>query len=340
MVNVLVIGATGYIGQALCHSLTTSSTHRVYGLARTPAKAAQLAQGEVIPVLGSLGDMSSILRLASIISVIPINVIVDVSSAKDHIPILLQTLVGNERRNLEVAREERYKIPRLGFIYTSGTWLHGSSREPKNDLFPVGVPESKDQPPELLDWRPELERQVLMASDFLDTMVVRPALVYGRSSDIWSPYFNILEQSAKSGDSTVSLSLDPKSRPALIHVDDVGSGLHAAVDKLPLISGTSVYPVFDLVSSDESMRDIMEAAAMMFGFEGEVVLRGAGGDLFNEAMSVTANLDSGRAKELLGWQPKKIGCVDMMGHCVESWLAFKHGDSGANRYHSIQGDGL
>jgi nucleoside-diphosphate-sugar epimerase len=329
MVNVLVLGATGHIGGALCHSLITSGSHRVYGLARSPEKARQLAQNEVIPVLGSL---SSAAGLVDVVYKLNINVIVDASSAKDEVPVFLQALVESEKIRLSVISSAGLKAPKLGFIYTSGTWVHGSSHVPKNDLYPVGMPENPDQPPTLLTYRPGLEREFLAASDVLDTMVVRAALVYGRSCDIWTTYFDMISKAASSGASSVSINLDPNSRPALVHVDDVGSGLHAAVDKLPLISGTGVYPVFDLATSKESMRDVLVAAAREMGFKGEVVLSGSGGDLFSQAMSVTGNINSGRAKELLGWQPKRTGFVESMDQVAGAWLAHKEDGNAAERY--------
>lgn len=329
MVNVLVFGATGHIGEALCHSLIQSGSHRVFGLARNPAKANQLARGEIIPILGSLSDVAG---LVNAVYKVHINVIVDVSSAKDDIPVFLQALVASERKRLAAARASHLKTPKLGFIYTSGTWVHGSSHVPKNDLYPVGLPEAPHQAPQLLSWRPVLEREVLAASEVLDTMVIRPALVYGRSCEIWTPYFDTISKAASSGASSVSVSLNPNSRPALVHVDDVGSGLHAAVNKLPLISGTGVYPVFDLLASKEGMHDIMVAAAREIGFKGEVVLSGTGGDLFSEAMTVSGNLSSGRAKELLGWQPKRPGLVESMDQVAGAWLAHINDPNAAGRY--------
>jgi shikimate 5-dehydrogenase len=43
MPNILILGATGYIGQAVAHALTSSGSHTVYGLARTPSKAKLLS---------------------------------------------------------------------------------------------------------------------------------------------------------------------------------------------------------------------------------------------------------------------------------------------------------
>jgi nucleoside-diphosphate-sugar epimerase len=129
------------------------------------------------------------------------------------------------------------KAAKLGFIYASGTWVHGSSTEPVNDLTPVGVELAPTQPPKLVAWRPPLEQEILAASDSLDVVIMRAALVYGGAGSIWTGLFLPQLEAAKAGVSTVSVKAEPDSMPGLIHVDDVASALHAAVDRLPLISG-------------------------------------------------------------------------------------------------------
>lgn len=312
MVNVLVVGATGYIGQALTQSLVRSGNHRVYGLARTPEKAESLIKDEVIPILGSISDNAELLRS---IEAFHINAVVDVSGADHESHLLLELLkpIGKNR----IATHN----PKLGFIYTSGTWVHGSSNAQVNDLTPVGEPNAPTQPAKLVAWRTKLEKEVLAASDVLDVMIVRPALVYGRSNAIWTSLLQPIYSAAQSGASTVSVATEPDSRPGLVHVDDVGSGLHCAVEKLALISGTGVHPVFDLQTSQESMKDIMDAAAKEFEFKGTVQLVGAREDLFAQAMSTSTNICSGRAKTILGWKPKRLGFVSQMDVSARSWVA-------------------
>lgn len=60
-------------------------------------------------------------------------------------------------------------------------------------------------------------------------------------------------------DETTRVALEPTSQPGLVHVDDWAEGLQCAIEKLPLISGTGVYPVFDLTTSQESMRNIFDS---------------------------------------------------------------------------------
>lgn len=108
----------------------------------------------------------------------------------------------------------------------------------------------------------------------------------------------------------------------LCHVDDAASGLQVAVERIALISGTGVYPVFDLITSVESMRIIFGAAAQILGFKGKVELVGAGEDEpFPEAMQRSFNGSSGRAKQILGWEPKRIGFAANMQVCAPAFVA-------------------
>ncbi|KAN0117768.1 NAD(P)-binding protein [Hyaloscypha variabilis] len=322
MPNILIIGATGYVGTALSQSLLRSGNHRIYGLARSPSKALSLSATEVTPILStSPSTLNSTLTTA--ISTHHIDIIIDVSGANQESASLLALVKQIGAARLEKAAQDGVTVvPKLGFIYCSGTWVHGSSNEIVNDLMPVGTKDSPTPPAELVAWRCELEREVLSARDVLDVMVVRPALVYGRSCAIWTGLFEPLFQAAKAGSGeVVKVAADEESRPGLVHVDDVAAGFHAAVDKLPIISGTGVYPVFDLQTSQESMRDILGAAAREMGFVGKVELAGAGEDLFAKAMCTTGNCSSGRAKTILGWTPRREGFVEGMGVFVKSWEA-------------------
>jgi nucleoside-diphosphate-sugar epimerase len=318
MPKILIIGATGYIGQTLALSLVRSGGHTVYGLARSPEKAKSLEALEIIPVKGSVSDSTTYLDL---IRSANIDIVVDTAGANIESKKILNDLLRVGAERLEEAKRAGIKMAKLGFIYTSGTWVHGSSTEPVNDLTPVGVPLAPTQPPKLVAWRPQLEQEILAASDVLDVVVMRAALVYGGAGSIWTGLFSPLLEAAKAGASTVSVKAKPDSMLGLVHVDDAASGLHAAVDKLPLISGTGVYPVFDLVTSQESMRLVLESAAKVLGFHGKVDMTEVENDYFAEAMSTSFNGNSDRAMQLLGWQPKRSGFVQRMDLYAKAWAA-------------------
>ena len=102
---------------------------------------------------------------------------------------------------------------------------------------------------------------------------------------------------------------------------DVASGFRCAIEKLELISGTGVHPVFDLVTSTEPISLIIKAAADAIGFQGEVKLVAEKDNVLGEAMATSINGDSSRAKQLLGWEPKKVGFVGLVDIYIGAWLA-------------------
>ncbi len=317
MPNILILGATGYIGSAVASSLVRSGSHTIYGLARTPQKASQLATQEIHPVLGSVDDSAAYL---SLVRSVPIDVVIDASGAMAAGSKILSDLRTVAKERLDQAAAAGIKVSKLGFVYTSGIWVHGSSPHPVTDLTPVGVAHAPSQPPKIVAWRPKLEQEIIGAPE-LDAVVIRPGLVYGRAGALWDAFLGPIAQAMKVGEKVLELKAETEGRPALIHVDDVATGIHAAVDKLPLLAGTGVYPVFDLVTSQESMREIFEAAARSLGYKGEVKLVGAGEDLFMQALSTTINASGSRAQELLGWKPRRIGFVKEMETFVKAWAA-------------------
>ena len=60
------------------------------------------------------------------------------------------------------------------------------------------------------------------------------------------------------------------------------------------------------------MRDVVEAAARVYGFKGKVELVGAGDDLFEQALGTEFKGSAARARQLLGWRAKKVGMVPDM----------------------------
>lgn len=264
-------------------------------------------------MLGSVRDSDAYVQL---IKTAHIDVVVDCAGANHESAKILADVRG--------AGEERLKEggAKLGFVYTSGTWVHGSSHERSSDLDPVGTEDAKTKPPRLVAWRPRMEKDVLGARDVLDAVVVRPALVYGKEHAIWGSFFGPVLEAAKSGkDEAVTIRLEPTSRPGLVHVDDVAEGLRCAIEKLPIISGTGVYPVFDLTTSQESMRDIFNSFGKAVDLEGSVeLMKPDEDDVFDEAMQTSYNGDSSRAEQLLGWFPRRRGFVAHMDVYAKAFM--------------------
>lgn len=85
-----------------------------------------------------------------------------------------------DRRVIETLRDRAWRASKSAFIYTSGVWVLGSSREPMDESAPVN-------PTPHVAWRAEHEPLVLEANGGgMRAIVVRPGIVYGGSDGIIS----------------------------------------------------------------------------------------------------------------------------------------------------------
>jgi len=305
MTKILLLGATGYIGKRLADRLVCSGQHTVYGIARSEAKAKKLALSEVTPIVCA-DPVNEPAGYMNVVRENHIDIIVDVADAHlDSTKFLNHAKqIGQERLNSYAT--SGIKGPKLGFIYCSGTWVHGSSDHPVNDLDVVG-PRAVTPPRPIVAWRVGLENAILSSSEILDIAILRPSLIYGHENTVWTPFILPLLQASRSGSSDpVTIPLQGDAKPSLIHVDDVASGFQKAIENLSLINSNSVYPVFDLLTSQERMSEIFTAMASAWGYKGECKLVGYGDDLLAEAMSTTMYGSSSRAKQLLGWEPTRV----------------------------------
>ncbi len=307
MPKVLVIGATGNLGSSLCSALLRSG-HTVYGLARNASKAKSLSMQEVLPVLGSVQDSSAYLSLINSAS---IDCVVDASGAMDGSYQLLTDLKKAGQARLDSAREENLPVPppqKLGFIYTSGMWVHGNSLEQVSDLDPVGTPSAKSPAANLVAWRPQLERDILASREVLDVAVLRPALMYGKTSSIWAILLAPILQAAQKKEGSTEVLYDPGCMQPLAHVEDVALGYVKMVEKVHVFAGTGVVPVFDLQTTWENMDVVLAEFARSVGFKGEVKAQDPfkTENVFAHAMSTSVKGDSSRARTLLGWEPMRL----------------------------------
>jgi nucleoside-diphosphate-sugar epimerase len=324
MPRVLVLGATGYLGQAVTSALVQSGLHRVYGLCRSSAKAHLLAAAEVTPVVCE-DPANSPEPYLSAITNFRINVVVDCTAAYGDSAKFLAQVKKLGQQHVEAFKANGIASPqKIGFIYVSGAWVHGDSRRPISDLDSVGTASAQTQPLDIVAWRPELERQVLAARDILDVLIVRPAMMHGRSSAGWGALFGPVFQAIAGKQTEIQVPAPSSSQSPVIHVDDVAAAIALGVGKIALLGGSGVYPIFDLVSSTENVRDIIEAfARAVQGEEAKVKLEfvGPGDNVYLKALGASVNYDSARARELLGWEPKRRGFVGEMDVYAAAWVA-------------------
>ncbi|QRV92434.1 NAD(P)-binding protein [Ceratobasidium sp. AG-Ba] len=328
MPRVIVIGATGYIGNALALSLVRSGNHVVWGIARTEEKARPLAVEEINPIICA-DPIKDGAVWHDVVRKHHIDVVVDCSPISPDILVLLDAVKKLGQERLETAAKEGVKFQKLGFVHVSGTWLHGDSKVMVSDTTPAGTPSAPSPALTISAARPGWEQIILKAQDVLDVIIIRPGLVYGRTSWVFSPVFQPILDAVRSGASTAQIPIYADAIPSFVHLEDVASGLHAAVDKLPLIAGTGVYPIFDLVTSHEPLRFIAEGAATALGLNAKVEFVGPGDNVFFQALTSSSNCDSSRARQLLGWVPKRVGMLPKIDVYARAWLANVEGASKA-----------
>ncbi|KAK2608639.1 hypothetical protein QQS21_002868 [Conoideocrella luteorostrata] len=327
MPRILVLGATGYLGTQITKALHQTGHHTVYGSTRSPSSARNLVRDEIIPII--LNDPANEPQpFIDAVHTNRIDVVIDATSAKGDSSKIIETVaqVGKERAQ-SYERQGIGSGPKLGYLYISGFWVHGETATEASDLDPVGLPTSQADPIDLVKWRPEIERQALATRPWLDVMILRPALTYGRASTIWAALFKPIFSAVKEGKQVAQLPVTLSARTSLVHVDDVAAAVSSAVTKLPLLAGSGTYPVFNLSSSIENMRDILEAFAAStnarYGSTAALQLDfvGPGDNLLFAALGSSVQVSSSRANQYLNWEPRRIGLVRRMDIFAQAWEA-------------------
>ncbi|KDQ52201.1 hypothetical protein JAAARDRAFT_50342 [Jaapia argillacea MUCL 33604] len=283
--KVLVLGASGFIGLPAAQALVRAG-HVVYGLTRSAAKAKELAAEEIIPIVGEVSDPSAWVQHTT------------------HLDVVIEAVGGMEIKSLSAvllsaissaAKAHRpVGSPKLTYIYTSGTWVHGDHRtEVVTDTTPL------TRCAELVSWRPDREQRVLN-DPVLNGIVIRPALLYGRSGSLFTPLF------AGAAQGKVSWPGRPGGRYALIHTDDLADLFLKASEKAQIVGGK----VFDAANDfTESVDGILAKVVEVSGAKGPYQYTEPS-NLYEVALQSTTLLRPYLARSLLGWQPKKTGLVD------------------------------
>ncbi|EFQ96486.1 hypothetical protein CFE70_000177 [Pyrenophora teres f. teres 0-1] len=318
MPNVLILGGSGYLGTAIAQALLRSGNYAVWGTARSAAKAIQLRANEVTPV--ETVDLSDPQTLAQAIEEHHIDAVIDASSAYEQVAGVLKAIISAATARADALAKDKAVGPKLAFLYTSGTWVHGSPSRRVSDLTPPGTSLAPGKSTTAVAWRPAHEQTILAARDVLDVAILRPAMIYARGSWVCNTWWSPLLAAAQSGSrDAIQIPADKGARAGVVHVEDLAV---AYLTTLSLIHGQlGSWPVFDLAAENLSIVDILEAAKAALGVKAELEYEGTHGNPFLEALSLVANNDSTRAKLVLGWVPKKVDFVPNMAVYVDAWRA-------------------
>lgn len=275
--KVFLTGATGYIGSAVAERLQKAG-HQVSGLVRSDAGAARLQAAGITPVRGDFSDPGTVAAGArGADGAISMATTYDPAIDGPAVDAILEVLAGSHKP----------------FLYTSGIWSHGDT---KGAVVDESTPPN---PAALVAWRLGVEDRVLEAANRgIRTVVIRPAIVYGRGGGIPAGF---VESARKEGAARYVGS--GENRWPFVHVDDLADLYLLALERAP--AGSLLLGVH---GPSRSVRDVAAAASRGAGAGGRTAgwpIEDAREKLgpYADALALDQQASGRRARELLGWQP-------------------------------------
>ena len=282
--KVFLTGASGYIGSAVAERLRAAG-HQLTGLARSDTAAARLSRAGVTPIPGDFTDPKTIGNAArQADGVISLATTYDPAIDGPAIDSILQSLGGSNKP----------------VVYTSGIWSHGDTGGKVVDET------SPPQPAELVAWRQAVEDRVLEAAKRgIRSVVIRPAIVYGRGGGIPAGFVDSARQHGAAryvgtGD----------NRWPFVHVDDLADLYLLALEKAPpgtlllAVSGPS-YPVRDVAAAASRGAGAGGRTAAWPLDEARTQLGG-----YADALVLDQQASGKRAQQLLGWRPHRPNIME------------------------------
>lgn len=298
--KIFVTGANGYIGFAVASRLAARG-HHVMGLVRSAEKARRVACAEIIPVIGSMNDPESYTQATQSCELF-IHCAAEMS-AEFH---ALDRKTVNQL--IHIAHQSTLQ---RSFIYTSGVWLYGNT---KNNVV---TERSALNPMQLVLPRQETESIVMNANSAqLSTISIRPGCVYGGRGGLTATWF---DSAIKNGQAQIVG--DGHFRWAMVHVEDLADLYVRAAESY--LSGE----IFN--ATDRSRFSILKCAQAASRAAGKssnlqtILLEDAAktmGD-FAECLTLDQHVDSSKAANLLNWQPRHGGFVDGVERYFTAWQA-------------------
>ena len=280
--RILVTGATGYIGSAVCETLRANG-HHVAALVRSPEKKASVESLGLEALAGDLMDLSSLRNAAAGAEAV---IHAAMASGPDSgavdraaVETMLDALAGSGKP----------------FVYTSGVWVYGDTQGR------VAGEVSMLRPAALVAWRPVVEELVLDSkSRAVAGVVLRPGMVFGRGGGFVGMMFRQARAEGK-----VSVAADGENHWSSIHVDDLAD-LYARV-----VAGPVAGELFVACGGmPQPVRKIALAVAKACGIEGRVerLPLPRAREVFGpvaDCMAMDQKVASTKAARFFGWTAKR-----------------------------------
>lgn len=276
---ILVTGATGYIGSAVCRRLQEAG-HEVVGLARSSEAEAKLKAAGVGVVAGSLSELETLRRAAG------------AAEAVVHTAMGWGADSGAVDRGAVEAMLEGMAGTNKPFIYTSGVWVMGNTKgRLAGEMFPL-------RPPPLVAWRPAVEQRVMQASERkVCGVVIRPAMVYGRKGGMMAAWLT----------GQMPVVGDGSNHWSFVHVDDLADLYLLALERA---RAGSLYVAAD--GPAYRVKELAEAAGIREMMPLEQARQRLG--LLADCLVLDQKVGSTRAGRELGWKPRRASVMALLSN--------------------------
>ena len=225
----------------------------MYGITRSETKAKQLAANEGRFLLSLVAQDKCInLSFSSVFPIVggptnthvwahlipTVDVVIEVLGGGPDRPALAHAVLDAIATVAQSTRPSG--SPKLSYIFTSDPWVHGASADEfVSDTTPLLNP----LPPAV--WRAKFE-QSLFKDDRVNGIVIRPALLYGKSGSLLAPVF---EAAATGGE--VGWYGKPGGWFTLAHTDDLADLYLRGAEKAPILGGLAIEGCNDTAESVE-----------------------------------------------------------------------------------------
>jgi nucleoside-diphosphate-sugar epimerase len=272
--DVLITGGTGYIGAAVVAALRQAG-HNPIAVAHSPRSA---DHARALGATVAAGDLRQPERLAEL-------------AARADAVIHTANTNGGDAADVD-ANATRALLAALAasgkpFVYTSGTWVLGSTGDRVVDE------NAALDPIPLIAWRAGLEAEVTVARG-VRGIVVRPGVVFGDNGGI----------PAKVARGEIAVVGDGRQRWPLVHVRDLAE-LYVRAPLGAILHG---------VATTATMRDIALLGAASRRADGVSSLPLAAArerfGAFADALALDQVVSASRTRTLTGWKPVRRSLIE------------------------------
>ena len=280
--KVLVTGATGYVGSAVCEALRLAG-HQVIALVRSPEKIAAVQAAGYSALSGDLADLD-LLRAAAA-----------AAEGVVHTALARSPDAGAIDRAAVEALLAALEGSGKPFIYTSGVWVYGDTQGRTAGEV------SMLHPPDFVAWRPPVEELVLNSKpQGVQGVVLRPGMVYGRRGGFVAAMFKDAREHG-----AVKIVGDGQNHWSSVHADDLAD-LYVRVLNEPAAAELFVA----CTGVPQPVRKIALAVSRACGIEGKIDLmpldqaRAALGPMA-DCLVMDQRVGSTKATRYFGWSPRR-----------------------------------